>query len=973
MAKKPTVTTITTGYSSADTLNENFEALREGFDNTLSLDGSTPNAMEADLDLNGNNIIGAAGLLVNGTDYLADVEAAKAAALVAQAAAELAETNAETAETNAGVSETAAGSSATAAATSETNAGASETAASGSATASATSATNSATSASQAAASASAASTSETNAATSETNAATSETNSATSATESETAKIAAEAAKDAALAALDSFDDRYLGAKASDPTLDNDGNALVAGALYYNTTDDVMKVYEGSVWVAAYASLSGALLATNNLSDLTNATTARTNLGLGTAATTASTDYATAAQGALADSALQNITGESIENLSDVASMTPSDGQALVYGSGVWSAADMAGGIAYTRHTANVTMAANEGVIADTSGGAFTVTLPASPATGDTVVITDGGDWATTNLTVGRNGSTIEGDAADMTMDIGGVAVQFTYDGTTWQIYTQLGANSGNVVVEGSSPTFNVVTATSYSGDGSALTGLPAGPKAHHSLSVINAQQAALERFNLTKQGVGNAKVIQGFASDPYTNELFTLHVTDATSNPPVQEKAVINKFEADGRRTQTSYRYTSTPLTTLGHQELDISWDKSGARWFWTGENEAVTNQARYIKRFQIADGAGTDLTVSNVQQFQVFTDAETTGTEDGSASTCISLDGRYLVTEYSGSDTNRVKVFKTATLMNGGAGDYSTQQVYSWTFDLDTGDYPLQSMACDGAYVYIFTGNITTGNTLKVLVYTVKGQFVEEIDDFTVGEAEAQGDGAGTAYELEGAGWIWHGGQPMLACSIASGDSGSRVNRIWVLGAKVSVTAYGDGNKPAFISQGANDLAAPDGETLRLGHYNGATDTFTEGASINTSNQLEFTPVTGTWTAYIYDAASGGNASSTTDTAQYSKIGNMVWINMSFSNVDITGMTSGSNFYIRGHGFTPTESAVFGTPVVSDFELATGDFNVVAEIGTDGNITLREIQDSAVNTIANVSQIDEADIRISGWFKV
>jgi len=103
-----------------------------------------------------------------------------------------------------------------------------------------------------------------------------------------------------------------------------------------------------------------------------------------------------------------------------------------------------ISGGIAYTRHTANVTIAANEGVIADTSGGAFTVTLPASPATGDTVVITDGADWATTNLTVGRNGSTIEGDAADMTMDIGGAAVQFTYDGTTWQVYTQVGAVAG-------------------------------------------------------------------------------------------------------------------------------------------------------------------------------------------------------------------------------------------------------------------------------------------------------------------------------------------------------------------------------------------------------------------------------------------------------------------------------------------------------------------------------------------------
>jgi hypothetical protein len=491
--------------------------------------------------------------------------------------------------------------------------------------------------------------------------------------------------------------------------------------------------------------------------------------------------------------------------------------------------------------------------------------------------------------------------------------------------------------------------------------------PKAHHSLSVINAPQAALQRFNLTKQGTGSGNVIQGFASDPYTNELFTLHVT---GDP---DTCVLNKFEADGARTQTSYRYNSQPLDTLGHQELDISWDKSGARWFWTGENEDVTNQARYIKRFQIADGTGTELTVSNIQQFQVFTDAETTGAETGSATSCISLDGRYLVTEYNGSDTTLVKVFETATLMNGGAGDYSTQQVYSWTFDLDTVAYPLQSMACDGSYVYIFTGNIVKGPTLKVFVYTVTGQFVEEIDDFTVGETEAQGDGAGTAYELEGAGWIWHGGQPMLSCSIASGEEGSRTNRIWVLGAKVSVTAYGDGNKPAFISQGANDLAVPDGEQLRLGHYNGATDTFTEGAKINTSNQLEFTPVTGTWTASIYDATSGGNASPTTGTAQYSKIGNMVWVNIKFSNVDVTGMTSVNNFYIRGHGFTPTESAVFGTPVLSYFDLATGDFNVVAEIGTDGNITLREIQDSANNTIANVHQIDGAYIRMSGWFKV
>ena len=94
-------------------------------------------------------------------------------------------------------------------------------------------------------------------------------------------AQTAAEAARDATLAAYDQFDDRYLGAKASDPTVDNDGDALVAGSLYYNTTVPEMRLYTGSAWVAAYVSGDSFLARANNLSDLANAGTARTNLGL--------------------------------------------------------------------------------------------------------------------------------------------------------------------------------------------------------------------------------------------------------------------------------------------------------------------------------------------------------------------------------------------------------------------------------------------------------------------------------------------------------------------------------------------------------------------------------------------------------------------------------------------------------------------------------------------------------------------
>ena len=68
--------------------------------------------------------------------------------------------------------------------------------------------------------------------------------NSVTQAGLATSAKTDAEAAQTAAETALDLFDDAMLGAKASDPSLDNDGQALADGALYFDTTNDVMKVY---------------------------------------------------------------------------------------------------------------------------------------------------------------------------------------------------------------------------------------------------------------------------------------------------------------------------------------------------------------------------------------------------------------------------------------------------------------------------------------------------------------------------------------------------------------------------------------------------------------------------------------------------------------------------------------------------------------------------------------------------------
>jgi len=104
-------------------------------------------------------------------------------------------------------------------------------------------------------------------------------------------------ASNSATLAAslFDSFDDRYLGAKAASPTVDNDGNPLITGALYWNSAANEMRVWSGSTWVAsvststALAAAASAEAASTSAANSANSATSSASSAVSAASSAAS------------------------------------------------------------------------------------------------------------------------------------------------------------------------------------------------------------------------------------------------------------------------------------------------------------------------------------------------------------------------------------------------------------------------------------------------------------------------------------------------------------------------------------------------------------------------------------------------------------------------------------------------------------------------------------------------------------
>lgn len=334
------------------------------------------------------------------------------------------------------------------ASTSESNALTSANNASSSAGTATTQANTATTKAGEAATSASNALSSENSASTDAATATTQAGIATTKAGEASSSASAAQSAETNAVAAYDSFDDRYLGPKASDPTLDNDGDALLTGALYFDTNNNDMKVYNGSSWVVAYVPPENLTL--QQITD--NGATTTTGVTFSGSLT--------------ASNASVNLTGIGTTTSTTDSFMTLTAAglvEKRTLGTNAFSSAtfDNYQGWQLNGGSSTETIGKNETVTLS-GGGGTTVSN-----SGNTVTITST-DTNTTNFNIQANSGTAENISAGETINFtgsGGVSVSrtgnsFTIDGssagitdvvsdTTPQLGGQLDAN-GNTILMG-------------------------------------------------------------------------------------------------------------------------------------------------------------------------------------------------------------------------------------------------------------------------------------------------------------------------------------------------------------------------------------------------------------------------------------------------------------------------------------------------------------------------------------------
>ena len=459
-------------------------------------------------------------------------DTSKIAAQAAQVAAELAETNAETAETNSATSATASATSAAASLVSQNAAAGSATAAAASASAASGSSGTATTKAAEAAASAAAALVSENAASASASTASTqagiattkagesaaSAIASASSATASASSATASAASATTAAATLVDFEALYLGEKASDPTVDNQGGALVEGALYFNTTTDTMRVYTGSAW-ANVAPTATSIDLTSQVTGVLPIANGGTNLS---------------ALGSAGQILAVNAAGNALEYASDGGgSVTSVAGTGTVNGITLTGTVTSSGNLTLGGALSNVNLASQvTGTLPAANGG----TGITAAGTSGNVLTSDGTNWASTAPSTGGG---LEATASGVLAN--GDAVIVNADGTV-SIIAGSSASDGlgsDVIYDG----YATTTAATYDSVNDKvvvvyMAGASAGSAQVGTVSGSSISFGTKVAFNATAYNTGlcidfdvNAEKVVVMWGDPSSNLIAAVGTVSGTS----------------------------------------------------------------------------------------------------------------------------------------------------------------------------------------------------------------------------------------------------------------------------------------------------------------------------------------------------------------------------------------------------------------------------------------------------------
>ena len=373
-----------------------------------------------------------------------------------------------------------------------------------SATAASSSATAAASSATDAQTAQTAAELAETNAETAETNAETAETNAATSETNAANSATASANSASAAAATFDLFDDSYLGAKASNPSVDNDGNALQDGALYFDTTNDVMKVYNlaNTTWYQLTPTVSNQ----NNINTLA---------AISSDVTQAASDSAD----------IQTVSSDSadIRTLADIEDGTTATNAVSNAGNNATSIVTVAGQISPTNNISSVAAIAAD--ITSVANIDTDVTAVANDATDIGTVATDlaGSDNIGTVATDIVNVNLVGGSIANVNTVATNIASVNNF-GEVYRISATApitSLNSGDLYFDTSTNILNVYGASGWQNAGSSVN----GTSQRYNYTATNAQTTFTGADNN-----GNTLAYDAGYVDVYLNGVKLLNATDVT-----------------------------------------------------------------------------------------------------------------------------------------------------------------------------------------------------------------------------------------------------------------------------------------------------------------------------------------------------------------------------------------------------------------------------------------------------------